>query len=92
MAPRPGESLAQYDAGIRRAVSVGAGNDAADLASGPTRGLYIGGAGNLAVIFCDDVDGNPVTLTGLATGVWHPMQVRRVMVTNTTATLILAGY
>lgn len=91
MAARPGESLAQYDAGIRRAVSV-TPNDGTDLASGPTRGIYLGGAGNVAVVFCDDADGAPQTLTGLATGVWHPMQVRRVMATNTSATLILAGY
>lgn len=90
MAARPGESLAQYDAGIRRAVSV-TPNDGADL-SGITRGVYIGGAGNLAVIFADDADAAPQTLTGLATGVWHPIQVRRIMATNTTATLILAGY
>jgi len=90
MAARSGESLAQYDAGIRRGAAV-TPNDGTDLSS-ITRGIFIGGAGNIAVIFADDADGAPVTLTGIATGVWHPMQVRRVMSTNTTATLILAGY
>lgn len=91
MAARPGESLAQYDAGIRRAVAV-VPSDGADLTSGPTRGIFVGGPGNVAVVFCDDADAAPVTLSALAIGVWHPMQVRRVMATNTTATLILAGY
>lgn len=90
MAARPNEALGQYDAGIRRAAAV-TPSDGADL-TGITRGIYLGGAGNVAVIFADDADSAPVTLTGLATGVWHPMQVRRVMATNTTATLILVGY
>lgn len=90
MAARPNEALGQYDAGIRRVAAV-TPNDGADL-TGITRGIYLGGAGNVAVIFADDADGAPQTLTGLATGMWHPMQVRRIMVTNTTATLILAGY
>lgn len=90
MAPRPGESITESTAGIRRAAAV-TPSDSTDLAS-ITRGIYIGGAGNIAVIFAEDADGAPVTLTGLATGVWHPMQVRRVMSTNSTATLILAGY
>lgn len=90
MPARPNESLAGATVGIRRAAAV-TPNDGADLA-GITRGLYIGGAGNVAVVFADDADGAVVILTGLATGVWHPVQVRRVMSTNTTATPILAGY
>lgn len=90
MAPRPGESIAQYDAGIRRALAV-TPSDTVDLA-GITRGIYVGGSGNVVVIFADDVDANTVTLTGLAAGVWHPMQVRRILNTSTTATGIVAGY
>lgn len=90
MAPRPSESIADYTAGIRAALAV-TPNDGTDL-NRITRGIYIGGAGNVAVVFCDDADAAPVTLSALAIGVWHPMQVRRVMATNTTATLILAGY
>lgn len=90
MAARPTESIAEYTAGIRSAAAV-APSDTTDL-SRVTRGIFVGGAGNVAVIFCDDADAAPVTLTGLAVGVWHPMQVRRVMTTNTTATLIVAGY
>lgn len=91
MAPRPGESLAQYDAGIRRAVAV-VPTDGADLTSGPTRGLFVGVSGNVAVNFCDDTDAATVTMLSLAAGVWHPLQVRRVLATGTTATSILAGY
>jgi hypothetical protein len=90
MAPRPGESLADNTAGIRRAVAV-TPSDSTDLA-GVTRGLYVGASGNVVVLFSDDKDADTVTLTGLAAGVWHPMQVRRVLSTNTTATGIVAGY
>lgn len=90
MVARPGESLDGSTVGISSAVAI-TPNDGTEI-NRITRGIYIGGAGNLAVVFCDDPDGSPVTLTGLTAGVWHPMQVRRVMATNTTATLILAGY
>lgn len=90
MVARPSESIAEVTAGIRSAVAVTPG-DGTEF-SRITRGIFVGVAGNVAVIFADDPDAAPVTLTGLAVGVWHPMQVRRVMATNTTATLILAGF
>lgn len=55
-----------------------------------TRGLYIGGAGNVAVIMADDA--SAVTLVGLAVGVVHELSVTKVMSTNTTATNIVALY
>lgn len=55
----------------------------------PLRGIYIGGAGNVAVIGADD--SAAVTLTALAVGVWHPIAVKKVMSTNTTATAIVGG-
>lgn len=55
----------------------------------PTRGIYIGGAGNLRV---DMVSGGTVTFTGLAAGTVLPVQVIRVYATSTTATLIIALY
>ena len=90
MAPRPTESIGDYTAGIKRAAAV-TPSDSTDLNS-ITRGIYVGGSGNIVVIFADDADGATTTLTGLATGVWHPMQVRRVLSTSTTATGIVAGY
>jgi len=62
-------------------------NDSTDL-SYVTRGLYIGGAGNVRVI---TVGGQTVTLTALAVGVWHPIRVTRVLSTSTTATSIVGG-
>lgn len=64
-------------------------SDTVDLASGPTRGLYIGGAGNVVVIMAD---GTTATFTALAVGVVHPISVARVKATLTTATTILALY
>lgn len=53
-----------------------------------TRGLYIGGAGNVAVIFAGQT--TAVVLTALAVGVVHPLSVTRVLTTSTTATPIVA--
>lgn len=91
MAAKPNESIQQYDAGIKSAVAVDPSGGDITLAR-VTRGIYIGGAGNLAVVMCDDADGSPVTLTGLAAGVWHPIQARVIKQTNTTATFIIVGY
>lgn len=53
-----------------------------------TRALYIGGAGDVAVIFAGDTAA--VTLSGAQAGSILPVQVTRVMSTNTTATNIVA--
>jgi hypothetical protein len=54
-----------------------------------TRGLYIGGSGNLAVVMAD---GSSVTFTGVTAGVIFPVSVTKVMATGTTATNIVAVY
>jgi hypothetical protein len=73
--------------GSARAVTA---DDNNDLPGGATRALLIGGAaGNVAVIFADD--DTAVTLTGLAVGVWHPISVKRVLSTGTTAGGIFVG-
>ena len=61
------------------------GNDSTDLTTS-TRGIYIGGAGNLKV---DMVSGNTVTFTGVLAGVVYPIRARRVYATGTTATGII---
>lgn len=55
-----------------------------------TRALYIGGAGDVAVIFAGD--DAAVTLSGAQAGSVLPVQVTKVMSTNTTATNIVALY
>lgn len=55
----------------------------------PTRGLFIGGAGNLSLVFADG--GNAVTITGVLAGQIYPFQVKQVM-DATTATNIVALY
>jgi hypothetical protein len=62
-------------------------NDGADLAV-VARSLWVGGAGNIAVIAADD--SSAVTITAVAAGTLLPIRVKRVMSTNTTATLILS--
>lgn len=90
MAARPGESIQQYDGSIHSALAV-TPSDTIDLAR-VTRGIYVGVSGNVTVLFCDDADAATVLLTGLSAGIWHPMQVRRVLATGTAATGIVAGY
>lgn len=55
-----------------------------------TRALYVGGAGNLAVTMGED--GNNVTFVGVLAGMVYPLQVSKVLATNTTATNIVALY
>lgn len=63
-------------------------SDTVFLPSG-CRGLFVGGAGNVALQGSDGVVG---TFTGLTAGTTLPVGPVRVMLTNTTATLILALY
>lgn len=53
-----------------------------------TRGIYVGTAGNVAVIFAGDTAA--VTMVAPAAGVEHAWQVTKVMSTNTTASDIVA--
>lgn len=50
------------------------------------RALYVGGAGNVAV---QTVGGNTVTFTAPPVGTILPIEVQKVMSTNTTATLLI---
>ena len=55
----------------------------------PTRGLYIGGAGNIKV---DTAAGTTVPLNSAAAGSVLPIRVKKVYATGTTATNIVALY
>ena len=63
-------------------------SDATVLA--PTRAVFVGGAGNLAVIMADD--DSAVTIPGVVAGSVLQISVTKVMSTNTTATNIVALY
>jgi hypothetical protein len=60
-------------------------HDANDLAF-TSRALWIGASGDLKVTMASGAD---VTFEGLGPG-WHPIQVRRVWATGTTASKIVA--
>lgn len=64
-------------------------SDGADLARGIAKGIYVGVAGNLRVTLAG---GDTVTFTGIAAGTVHPLAVKRVFATQTTATDIVAVY
>lgn len=55
-----------------------------------TRALWVGGVGDVAVVFADG--GAAVTLSAVPAGTLLPVQVTKVMSTNTSATLIIALY
>jgi hypothetical protein len=74
--------------GITEAVAV-TPSDTADVPLTVARGLYVGVAGDVSVILAENTA--PVTIPGLAAGIWHPMAVRRVRSTGTTATGIVVG-
>lgn len=51
-----------------------------------SRGIFVGVGGDLRVIM---QDGTTVTFGGMGPG-WHPIRVRRVLATGTTASAIVA--
>lgn len=53
-----------------------------------TRGLWVGGAGNVRVTMVGDA--GDVIISGVAAGTLLPISVTAVLSTNTTATLIVA--
>ena len=63
-------------------------NDAADLPDGVARGLFVGEAGDVAVV---DPAGSTVILAS-AGSQYHPVLVSRVLATGTTAARIVALY
>ncbi|MFH0295660.1 hypothetical protein AAFX91_00250 [Bradyrhizobium sp. 31Argb] len=76
------------DSAPRKAAAVTPSNTQ-DL-SNVTKMIFVGGAGNLAIIMADDADASPVTINAVPAGTMLELQVRRVMAANTTATNILA--
>ena len=67
-------------------------SDTDDLAE-PCRSLFVGGAGDVAVIGAGAPPGDAgCVLKGVAAGTVLPMQARRVLGTGTTATDIVALY
>lgn len=62
-------------------------SDATDLTASKIRSLWVGGAGDVAVLMLGDT--NPVTFVGVPAGTLLPIMVTKVMNTNTTATSML---
>lgn len=90
MTAKPGEALNQYDASISSAAAITLGSDV--TLTRITRGVYLGVSGNLQVQFVGDPDTNQPVLVGLAAGVWHPMQIQKIINAGTTATSVVVGY
>lgn len=76
------------DGTAQKAVSV-TPNDTTNLSGGATKGIYIGGTGNISVTMADGTD---VVFTALSSGMIHPISVLKVKATGTTATNIVAVY
>lgn len=63
-------------------------SDTVSLTPNPTRALYVGTGGNVAVL----IGTNTITFTGVLGGTILPICVTRVNATNTTASNIVALY
>lgn len=61
-------------------------SDTADIAGGPARAIYVGGAGSVVLV---TRDGTEVTFVGVPAGSILPVNARRVK-TDTTATNLVA--
>lgn len=53
-----------------------------------TKGIYVGGAGNVAIVPRDSTD--PVVFTAVPVGTVLPVDAKLVRATDTTATLLVA--
>ena len=62
-------------------------SDSVDFTPGPPSAIYVGGAGDVAVV---DRDGNATTLKAVPVGTTLHISPRRINSTNTTATLMVA--
>lgn len=56
----------------------------------PCRAIYVGGAGDVVVVFAEN--GEAVTFVGVPAGTVLPVAAKRVNSTNTTATSMVALY
>lgn len=83
------DEFSYHRAGLTSPAEGGAAVTPSDSEDLPTasRALYIGGAGNVAVV---TVGGDTVTFVGLASASILPVRVARVLATGTTATNIVA--
>lgn len=55
-----------------------------------TRGIYVGGAGNLRVTMAGAEGDSDVTFSAVPAGAILPIRVKRIWATGTTATLIVS--
>ncbi|RXZ77256.1 hypothetical protein EBB07_33835 [Paenibacillaceae bacterium] len=65
-------------------------NDTTDLAAGATKGIMVGTSGDIVVDMV--TSGASITLKNIAAGIIHPLSVKRIRATGTTATDIVAVY
>lgn len=62
-----------------------------NLLSNLTRGIYVGGSGDIVLVMADDGD-TSVTFFGAVAGTLLPIRVARVLATGTTATNLVGVY
>ena len=87
MADDYGSHKSNIDSPVRHAVAV-TPNDSTDLANS-SRAIYVGVGGNIKLT---TVDGDTVTMVGVAAGSFYPIRVARIWSTDTTATNIQAWW
>ena len=89
MSNMPFTALTAADAAPANSFSAVTPSDTADL-NGYCRGLYVGTAGNVALI--GQPGSSTITFVGVQSGTVLPIRASRVMSTNTTASNIVALY
>lgn len=62
-------------------------SNSTNFTKGTSRGLYIGGAGNIVAVAADDTT---ATFTAVPAGTVLPIKIKRVNSTSTTATAMVA--
>lgn len=63
----------------------------ATILTKPTKGIYVGGAGNVTIVSLDDPTASaPITFVATPVGTILPVKTKRIMSTGTTATNLVA--
>ena len=94
MALRNAEAFGMYltDPGAKLAAMTPTDVTTGDATAPITIGVWVGGAGNLAVVMAGNDTATPVTLTAVPAGTFLPLRAVRIASTGTTATLIVGVY
>lgn len=82
--------MSEFSAPVTKAFVINPSDTVDSTTEIRARAVYVGTTGNLIVVFSDDPTNTQVTLSSVPVG-WHPMSVKYVIATGTTASNLVGG-